>query len=52
MKTAYWMRYHDGHYKHAAVIADSLDEAFNKLEARGYDPGLISFRGRIIDVVE
>ena len=55
-KQAFWMRYNtksdQGGAEHVAVIADSLDEAFQKLMDLGIANEDIAYRERQIEVLE
>lgn len=53
-KQAFWMRYTiDGITYHAAVIADTLDDAFDILiKSKNVDPDNITYRNRIITVID
>ncbi len=54
VKTAYWFRYTEGGgHRYAAVVADSLEECFDKLERElGADPLEATYLNRSFDVVE
>lgn len=56
MENAYWMRYptysDQGGYEHVAVIADTLDEAFEKLAKHlNMDQSNIMYRNRALNVL-
>lgn len=53
MKQAFWIRYpYHGGLNHAAVVAESLEEAFDKLSKEtGVDPLDMEYRNRVIDVL-
>lgn len=53
VKTAYWFRYvNEGGFNHVAVVADTLEEAFDKISNTfGVDPLNIEYRNRSFDVI-
>ena len=55
-KQAFWMRYNtksnQGGAEYVAVIANSLDEAFQKLMNQGIANEDISYRNKQIDVLQ
>lgn len=52
MKTAYWMRYKSKEgFKHVAVVAISLEEAFARLIEIGINNSDIDYRNREIKIL-
>ncbi|WP_432412420.1 hypothetical protein [Rasiella sp. SM2506] len=54
VKQSYWMRYpYGGGYRYETVVADTLEEAFDKIsQFYNVDPTEAEYMNRIINVLE